>query len=58
VTRAKKQPATSHSVARAGEVSQSVLSRAFTPNGKIAPEARKRVLVAARKLGCQCKLEI
>lgn len=42
---------TSHDVARAAGVSQSVVSRAFSPNGKIAPATRQRVLSAARSLG-------
>lgn len=42
---------TSHDVAREAGVSQSVVSRAFSPNGKIAPATRQRVLSAAKKLG-------
>lgn len=42
---------TSHDVARAAGVSQSVVSRAFNPNGKIAASTRERVLAVAQKLG-------
>lgn len=42
---------TSHDVAKAAGVSQSVVSRAFSANGRIAPETRKRVLGVARDLG-------
>ncbi len=42
---------TSHDVAKAAGISQSVVSRAFSTNGKIAPETRKRVLRVARDLG-------
>jgi len=55
VTNERKKTAsanvTSHDVARAAGVSQSVVSRAFSPNGKIAPATRQRVLSAARNLG-------
>lgn len=46
-----KSRITSHDVARAAGVSQSAVSRAFTPNGKISTETRKKILAAARKLG-------
>lgn len=42
---------TSHDVARAAGVSQSAVSRAFTPGGKIAATTRKRILSVARQLG-------
>jgi DNA-binding LacI/PurR family transcriptional regulator len=42
--------ATSFDVAALAGVSQPVVSRAFTPNSRIAPETRERVLEAARKL--------
>ena len=42
---------TSIDVARLAEVSQSAVSRSFTPGASIAPETRARVLEAARKLG-------
>ena len=42
---------TSHDVARAAGVSQSAVSRAFSPDGKIAPATRARVLSAAKTLG-------
>ena len=42
---------TSHDVARAAGVSQSAVSRAFSPDGKIAPATRARVLNAAKTLG-------
>ena len=46
-----KPRVTSHDVARAAGVSQSAVSRAFSQNGKIAAETRKKILSAARKLG-------
>ena len=42
---------TSIDVARLAEVSQSAVSRSFTPGASVAPETRTRVLEAARKLG-------
>ena len=42
---------TSIDVARLAEVSQSAVSRSFTPGASVAPETRARVLDAARKLG-------
>ena len=42
---------TSNVVARLAEVSQSAVSRSFTPGASVAPETRARVLEAARKLG-------
>ena len=42
---------TSNDVARLAEVSQSAVSRSFTPGASVAPETRARVLAAARKLG-------
>ena len=42
---------TSIDVARLAEVSQSAVSRSFTPGASVAPETRARVLEAARKLG-------
>lgn len=42
--------ATSFDVAALAGVSQSVVSRAFTPGSRIAPETRAKVLEAARKL--------
>ena len=47
----QKTPVTSHDVARAAGVSQSVVSRAFNPNGKIAAATRTKVLAVARELG-------
>jgi len=41
---------TSLDVARLAEVSQSAVSRSFTPGASVAPETRARVLDAARKL--------
>jgi DNA-binding LacI/PurR family transcriptional regulator len=49
----KTSQVTSHDVARLAGVSQSVVSRAFSLNGKIAPATRQRVLSAARTLGYQ-----
>ncbi len=42
---------TSVDVARLAEVSQSAVSRSFTPGASVAPQTRARVLEAARKLG-------
>ena len=42
---------TSIDVARLAEVSQSAVSRSFTPGASVAPLTRARVLEAARKLG-------
>lgn len=44
---------TSHDVSREAGVSQSAVSRAFTPGAHISPEMRRRVLEAAQKLGYQ-----
>ncbi len=46
-----KHSVTSNDVARLAEVSQSAVSRTFTPGASVAPETRARVLDAARKLG-------
>ena len=46
-----KHQVTSLDVARLAEVSQSAVSRSFTPGASVAPETRARVLEAARKLG-------
>ncbi len=45
--------ATSYDVASLAEVSQSAVSRAFTPGAYISPAMRKKVLAAARQLGYQ-----
>lgn len=42
---------TSHDVAAAAGVSQSAVSRCFTPGASIAPETRERVLKVAAELG-------
>lgn len=44
---------TSHDVSREAGVSQSAVSRAFTPGAPISPEMRRRVLEAAERLGYQ-----
>ena len=46
-----KSRLTSHDVAKEAGVSQSVVSRAFTPGSKIASSTRKHVLAIAHKLG-------
>lgn len=46
-----KAKVTAHDVARLAEVSQSAVSRAFTPGASVAPETRERIHSAARKLG-------
>ncbi len=48
---ATRSHVTSVDVARLAEVSQSAVSRTFTPGASVAPETRARVLDAARKLG-------
>lgn len=45
--------ATAADVAAVAGVSQSAVSRAFTPGARIAPDTRRRVLAAARALGYQ-----
>lgn len=47
------QRVTSLDVSRAAGVSQSAVSRAFTPGASISPETRRRVLEAAERLGYQ-----
>jgi len=44
---------TSHDVSREAGVSQSAVSRAFTPGARISPETRQKVLEAAQRLGYQ-----
>lgn len=46
-----KAKVTAHDVARLAGVSQSAVSRAFTPGASVAPETRERIEAAARKLG-------
>lgn len=48
---AAHRQATAHDVARAAGVSQSAVSRAFTPGASVAPETRARIVEAARALG-------
>lgn len=42
---------TAHDVARAAGVSQSAVSRAFTPGASVAPDTRARIMEAADRLG-------
>ena len=49
--RAGPRRATSHDVARAAGVSQSAVSRCFTPGRSIAPKTRDRILSVAAELG-------
>ena len=51
VAAVSKHNVTSNDVARLAEVSQSAVSRTFTPGASVAPDTRARVLEAARKLG-------
>ena len=44
---------TSRDVAKAANVSQALVSRAFTGNGRIAPETRARILKIAEEVGWQ-----
>lgn len=46
-----KDPVTSEDVARLAEVSQSAVSRTFTPGASVSKKTRERVLKAARELG-------
>ena len=46
-----RQPVTSIEVARLAAVSQSAVSRSFTPGASVSATTRARVLDAARKLG-------
>ena len=46
-----KDPATSSDVARLAKVSQSAVSRAFTPGASVSEATRQRVLAAAQALG-------
>ena len=47
----KRTPVTSSQVAERAGVSQSAVSRTFTPGASIAPKTRARVLAAAQELG-------
>lgn len=46
-----KARATAHNVALLAKVSQSAVSRTFTPGASVAPETRQRVMEAAKALG-------
>jgi DNA-binding LacI/PurR family transcriptional regulator len=46
-----RRPVTAHDVARVAGVSQSAVSRAFTPGGRVAPATQKLIVAAAKKLG-------
>lgn len=50
---AKAGAVTSRDVARVAGVSQALVSRAFTGNGRIAPETRERILQVAADIGWQ-----
>jgi len=43
--------ATSYDVAKQAGVSQSAVSRAFSPGGSVSGDTRERILEAARNLG-------
>ncbi|MAY70801.1 MAG: LacI family transcriptional regulator [Halomonas sp.] len=47
----KKKSVTSHDVARLAGVSQSAVSRTFSPDAKVSDKTRKKVMEAARQLG-------
>lgn len=49
----KRKSTTSYDVAKAAGVSQSAVSRAFSPNASISEATRNKVLNAARELGYQ-----
>jgi len=46
-----KNPVTSVDVARLAKVSQSAVSRTFTPGASVSPATRAKVLAAAQQLG-------
>ena len=46
-----RRPATAHEVAKLAGVSQSAVSRVFTPGASASPATRERVLAAAEQLG-------
>ena len=48
---ARNQPPTEEDVAELAGVSQSAVSRAFTPGASVAAETRRKILGAARRLG-------
>lgn len=50
---ARPTAVTSYDVARVARVSQSSVSRVFTPGASVSPEVRRRVLRAANQLGYQ-----
>ncbi|SHM44037.1 transcriptional regulator, LacI family [Sphingobium sp. YR657] len=52
----KDRPITSHDVARLAGVSQSAVSRAFTPDASISPALREKVRAVAARLGYQPNL--
>jgi DNA-binding LacI/PurR family transcriptional regulator len=47
----ERRPATAHDVAKAAGVSQSAVSRAFTPGASVSPATRERIEAAAQALG-------
>ena len=47
----KKKQSTAIEVAKLANVSQSTVSRVFTPGAKVSPKTQKRVLDAAQKIG-------
>jgi DNA-binding LacI/PurR family transcriptional regulator len=51
--KAKDGLVTSRDVARVAGVSQALVSRAFTGNGRIAPDTRERILQVAAEIGWQ-----
>jgi DNA-binding LacI/PurR family transcriptional regulator len=51
MTDAPSRPITSHDVAKRAGVSQSAVSRAFTPGGSVSPAMRARIDAAASALG-------
>lgn len=46
-----RRPATAHEVAKLAGVSQSAVSRVFTPGASVSPATRERVIEAATRLG-------
>ncbi|WP_207002234.1 LacI family DNA-binding transcriptional regulator [Trinickia mobilis] len=47
----ERRPTTAHDVARLAGVSQSAVSRVFTPGASVSPETRIKVMEAAKRLG-------
>ena len=51
ITRSLKRSVTAHDVAKVAGVSQSAVSRHFTPGASISEKTRKKIIEAAEQLG-------